>query len=33
MTLRRIESVEEKQALLDRDPEEMAALYQDFLIE
>ena len=32
MTLRRIESVEEYQALLDSDPEEMAALYQDFLI-
>src|SRR6185436_9641007 len=32
MTLRRIETVEEYQALLDSDPEEMAALYQDFLI-
>jgi two-component system CheB/CheR fusion protein len=32
MTLRRIESVEEYQALLDSDPEEMGALYQDFLI-
>jgi len=32
MTLRRIETVEEYQALLDGDPEELAALYQDFLI-
>ena len=32
MMLRGIESVEEYQAFLDRDPEEMAALYQDFLI-
>ncbi len=32
MMLRGIESVEEYQALLDSDPEEMAALHQDFLI-
>ena len=32
MTLRRMESVEEYQALLDSEPDEMAALYQDFLI-
>ena len=32
MMLRGIESVEEYQSSLDSDPEEMAALYQDFLI-
>ena len=32
MTLRRIESLEEYCTLLDSDPEEMAALHQDFLI-
>ena len=32
MTLRRIESIDEYQAVLDREPEEVAALYQDFLI-
>jgi two-component system, chemotaxis family, CheB/CheR fusion protein len=32
MTLRRIERLEEYQALLDSDSAEMAALYQDFLI-
>ena len=32
MMLRRIESLDEYMALLDRDPGEVAALYQDFLI-
>jgi two-component system CheB/CheR fusion protein len=32
MTLRRIESLDEYRALLDSDPREMSALYQDFLI-
>ena len=32
MTLRRIESLDEYRALIDSDPGEMAALYQDFLI-
>ena len=32
MTLRRIESLDEYRESLDRDPGELAALYQDFLI-
>ena len=32
MMLRRIESLDEYRALLDGDPAELAALYQDFLI-
>ena len=32
MMLRRIESLDEYRELLDRDPGELAALYQDFLI-
>jgi two-component system, chemotaxis family, CheB/CheR fusion protein len=32
MTLRRIESLDEYRALIDTDPREMEALYQDFLI-